>query len=163
MKLRPPPLQTLRTHRSSGILPPVWRELINDLTPGATFAAGVSVRAIADAESALGGVLPSDLRSLLQESNGVSGEHGLGLVWSLERIVADNAHFRGNDDFVDVYMPFDPLLFFADAGNGDQFAFVWTPRRDEVFAWDHETDSRRWVAPSLETYLRWWIGGDLTL
>ena len=84
-------------------------------------------------------------------------------MWSLERIVADNAFFRGNADFGELYMPFDPLLFFADAGNGDQFAFVWTPRRDEVFAWDHETDSRRWVAPSLETYLRWWLGGDLKL
>ena len=145
------------------MLPPVWRELIKDLAPDATLAMGVSDQAISDAEHVLGGALPSDLRSLLQETNGVSGEHGLGLVWSLERILADNALFRGNAEFVDLYMPFDPLLFFADAGNGDQFAFVWTPRRDEVFAWDHETDSRRWVAPSLEKYLRWWLGGDLKL
>src|SRR5688572_19524301 len=122
----------------------MWRELINELTPAATFAAGASTDALLDAETKLGGSLPPDLRALLEESNGVSGEYGLGLVWPIERIVADNILFRTHPEFADLYMPFDPLLFFADAGNGDQFAFVWTPRRDEVFAWDHESDSRRW-------------------
>jgi len=64
----------------------------------------------------------------------------------VERIAADNVGFRSNADFRELYMPFDPLLFFADAGNGDQFAFPRTPPRDEVFVWDHEDDSRRWVA-----------------
>jgi hypothetical protein len=141
----------------------MWRELITELTPAATFAVGASAEALLDAEANLGGSLPPDLRALLEESNGVSGEYGLGLVWPIERIVSDNALFRTNPEFADLYMPFDPLLFFADAGNGDMFAFVWTPRRDEVFAWDHETDSRNWVAPSLETYLRWWLAGDLKL
>ena len=61
---------------------------------------------------------------------------------------------------------FDPLLFFADAGNGDQFAFVITAgkiRRPDIFAWDHENDSRTWVAPSLAKYLEWWLSGDLKL
>lgn len=141
----------------------MWRDLINELTLAATFAAGASAEALSEAEANLGGLLPPDLRVLLEESNGVSGEYGLGLVWPIERIVSDNALLRASPDFADLYMPFDPLLFFADAGNGDLFAFVWTPRRDEVFAWDHETDSRNWVAPSLETYLRWWLAGDLKL
>jgi hypothetical protein len=28
-----------------------------------------------------------------------------------------------NTDFKELYMPFDCLLFFADAGNGDQFGY----------------------------------------
>ncbi|MEV6478906.1 hypothetical protein [Streptomyces sp. NPDC051576] len=28
------------------------------------------------------------------------------------------------------------------------------PERDNVFVWDHETDSRTWISPSLESFLR---------
>jgi hypothetical protein len=59
-------------------------------------------------------------------------------------------------------MPFDSLLFFADAGNGDQFAFPITGARvrDDVFVWDHESDSRRWYAGSLGQYIDWWLSGE---
>ena len=63
-------------------------------------------------------------------------------------------------------MPFDPLLFFGDAGNGDQFAYAIHEaqvRRNDIFAWDHETDSRTWVAPSLERYLEWWLSGRINV
>jgi hypothetical protein len=36
------------------------------------------------------------------------------------------------------------------------------PRQD-IFVWDHETDSRTWVAPRLEEYLEWWLDGRITL
>ena len=136
----------------------MWRELIAELTPHAEFTEPASEDAIARTVRALGGGLPEPLVSLLRETDGVRGQYGLGLVWPVRRILDDNTLFRSNLDFRGLCMPFDPLLFFADAGNGDQFAFVWVPRRDEVFVWDHETDSRRWVAPSLEVYLRWWTG-----
>jgi hypothetical protein len=58
------------------------------------------------------------------------------------------------------------LLFFGDAGNGDQFAFTIVDgavRRRKVFAWDHEDDSRTWVAPSLDKYLEWWATGRIKL
>jgi hypothetical protein len=139
----------------------VWRELIGDLEPAAEFAEPASEQALGDATATLGGELPAPLVELLRESNGVQGRHGIDLVWPLERVVADNLLFRTNPEFAALYMPFDPLLFFAGAGNGDQFAFLWTPRRDEVFVWDHESDSRRWVAGSLEQYLRWWLDGTL--
>jgi hypothetical protein len=77
----------------------------------------------------------------------------------LERIVTDNLRFRTS--FRDLYMPFQPLLFFADAGNGDQFCFPTTSSgvRDDVFVWDHENDSRTWYAASLKTYLDSWLTG----
>src|SRR5690348_12775719 len=48
----------------------------------------------------------------------------------------------------DLYMPFDPLFVFAWVGNGDLFFFPIQAggiHRDDVFLWDHETDSRVWV------------------
>jgi hypothetical protein len=64
--------------------------------------------------------LPRQLAELLLECDGVTGEHDLGLVWPVERVKKDNLEFRSDPDFASLYMPFDPLLFFADAGNGDQ-------------------------------------------
>ena len=82
-------------------------------------AAPQSIRA---AEAKLGAPLPSELRDLLSETNGVEGEYGLGLVWTAERIGEDNARFRSDPEFTDLYLPFEGLVFFSDAGNGDQFA-----------------------------------------
>src|SRR5436309_3434281 len=125
----------------------MWREVIADLTPDAAFSAPCSVTALTAAEQALSQRIPPALRDLLTETDGVRGAHGLGLVWNLDRIASDNMQFRSNDEFAPLYMPFEPLLFFADAGNGDQFAFLSPPvDRDDIFAWDHESDSRRWVA-----------------
>ena len=75
------------------------------------------------ADSSLRVEMPADLRELLCETNGVEGEYRLGLVWKLERIVEENLMFRHYANFRDLYMPFDHLYFFADAGDGDQLAF----------------------------------------
>jgi hypothetical protein len=141
----------------------VWRETISGWTDQASFHEGASEAAIRACEARLGRTLPRDLVELLRESNGVDGEYGLSLVWPVERIQADNLRFRTDATFASVYMPFDPLLFFADAGNGDQFAFVTRDRPTGVFAWDHETDSRTMIAPSLATYLQWWLDGRINL
>jgi hypothetical protein len=141
-----------------------WRELVQRLTPDCEFSPPAPAARIAAAERTLGAALPTALRSLLLESDGIAGQYGLGLVWPVERIAADNLAFRSNPDFRRLYMPFDPLLFFADAGNGDQFAFcvlAGEVRKADVFVWNHEDDSRAWAAPSLERYLEWWLSGRL--
>ena len=101
--------------------------------------------------------LPDDLRSLLAQSDGVEGIYGLDLVWPSARILDDNTKFRTLPTFRDLYMPFEPLLFFGDAGNGDQFAYrICGGRvRPGIFLWNHENDSRSWAAPSLERYFEW--------
>ena len=101
----------------------MWKEMIQQLTSDCTFSEPVSSGQIVAADSSLGVKMPADLRELLCETNGVEGEYGLGLVWNLDRIVEYNLMFRKNPDFRDLYMPFDHLYFFADAGSGDQFAF----------------------------------------
>ncbi|MEM7244506.1 MAG: SMI1/KNR4 family protein [Acidobacteriota bacterium] len=122
-----------------------------------TLTTGASSVALDEAESELGVAWPPSLRELLAASDGLQGAHGVGVVWSVGRIVRDNRAFRDSADFRELYMPFEHLLFFGDAGDGDQFAFpilAGAIRSEDVFVWRHETDSRAWLAPSLERYLR---------
>jgi hypothetical protein len=62
-------------------------------------------------------------------------------------------------------MPFDHLLFFADARNGDQFVFPIMADgviRQDVL-WNHNDDSRTCVAPSLMIFLERWLQGRLSV
>jgi hypothetical protein len=143
----------------------MWRERILTMCPAAEFGAPSSAAELAATEAAVGAALPLALRELLLECDGVHGNYGLGVIWSAARIRGDNLHFRTNADFRTLYMPFDSLLFFADAGNGDQFAFpvVGGAVRDDVFVWNHENDSRSRAAPSLQLYVEWWLTGRLKI
>ncbi len=141
-----------------------WREFVQSLTSDFTFQSSATLDEIEKAESSLGILFPDELKSLLQESDGIAGSYGSGLIWDVERIKKDNLNFRQFPDFKDLYMPFDHLLFFADAGNGDQFAFGILNRKirnSDIFVWNHEDDSRTWVAPSLDVYLEWLLNGKL--
>ncbi|MEV6205729.1 SMI1/KNR4 family protein [Kitasatospora sp. NPDC051914] len=131
----------------------MWREAALGAFPGAEFCRPAQVVALADAEHRLGRGLPAELRQLLLESNGIVGRSAVDTVWPVEQIVEQNLLFRSDGSFAELYMSFDALLFFGDNGGGDQFAFVQTPRRPDVFVWEHETDSRRWVARDLMDYL----------
>jgi len=144
----------------------MWLEFISGLAQDSKFHSPATLNDIINVESALEISLPKELKNLLEESNGVEGVYGLGLIWNTERIKRDNLAFRTSSDFNDLYMPFDHLLFFADAGNGDQFAFAILNkevRTPDIFVWNHENDSREWVAPSLEKYLEWWLTGKLKI
>jgi len=143
-----------------------WRSYVLSLTADAVFGPPADDAALRETEGRLGVLLPAELRSLYAQTNGVLGEHELALIWPVERLLGDNLMFRTHADFPELYMPFDPLLFFADAGNGDQFAFTVLAgevRRRDVFVWDHETDARVWAAPDLRLYLEWWLSGRLKL
>lgn len=123
-----------------------------------------SPEAVQRAERGLGLALPEHLRDLYAVSDGLTGEYGAGLVWPVDRLLEENQAYRSNPEFAELYMPFDPLLFFADAGNGDLFGFTvlaGSVRRPDVFSWDHETDSRTWAAPDLRLYVEWWLSGRL--
>jgi SMI1-KNR4 cell-wall len=63
-------------------------------------------------------------------------------------------------------MPFDHLLFFSDAGNGDLFGFSilnGSIQKDDIFVWNHEDDSRSWIASSLEAFIKGWITDKITV
>ncbi|MBF9069099.1 SMI1/KNR4 family protein [Streptacidiphilus fuscans] len=141
----------------------MWIELVSSLPGPTVLRSPASESSLQSCADALGHALPIDLAALLRESDGVEGEYGAGLVWSADRIASENLTLRQDEEFAALYMPFDPLIFFADAGNGDLFALLSAVRRPDVFVWDHETDSRTWVAPSLAKYLEWWQAGHIEL
>ncbi|MEU0274146.1 SMI1/KNR4 family protein [Streptomyces sp. NPDC006307] len=131
----------------------MWKEAAAASLPDARFRPPVEPPALAEAERRLGRSLPPRLIALLSETDGITDPHGTDVVWPLDRIVEQNLLFWSPDAFPDLYMPFDPLLFFGGNGGGDQFAFVLTPERPDIFVWDHETDSRVWAAGGLKDYL----------
>lgn len=141
-----------------------WRAYLSSRSPDIELRAGAGEDELSACEEALGLKLPNDLRELLSQSDGVVDEYGFGLVWLAKSVREENLGFRGNPDFARLYMSFDSVLFFGDAGNGDQFCFpiqAGAVRMPDIFVWDHENDSRRWAAPSLKLYFAWWLTGAL--
>ncbi|MFF9094252.1 SMI1/KNR4 family protein [Streptomyces sp. NPDC014802] len=131
----------------------MWKQAVAEVFPGAGFREPAEVSDLVAAEKRLGRTLPAELRKLLLESNGVIGHTHVDTVWSIDQIVERNLLFWSGETFAQLYMPFDALLFFGDNGGGDQFAFVQKPERPDIFVWEHESDSRRWVANNLRDYL----------
>jgi hypothetical protein len=141
----------------------MWKELIEDLKAGCRFVAPTDSGTIRQAEKRLLIKFPDDLCDLLLETNGIWEPSGAGLVWPIERIVADNIQFRSLPDFRELYMPFDHLLFFGDEGGGDQYAFrilAGAIRYNDVYEWIHENDTRQWFAGAMRDYLARSLGHD---
>jgi hypothetical protein len=113
-------------------------------------------RDVAAAEHALGSILPGELRGLLLESDGLADRYGTSVVWTAGEIARRNGEFRVEAGFRELYMPFDAMLFFGEAGDGDQFFYRILDgqvRHPDVYIWSHETDSRIWRAPTLAVFL----------
>lgn len=149
-------------HRSPGPVaeidsePPAWRGRLAAFGDAARFAPPASPAALGSLETALGLALPDELRSLLAESDGPADRYGASVVWPAAEMARQNREFRTNPDFRRLYMPFDSLLFFGEAGNGDQFfhrILDGHVRHPDVYLWDHENDSRTWRAGSLAIFL----------
>ena len=145
----------------------MWLEFLRSLPGELAFQPPASAASLDEAEASLHTTLPAELRALLTESDGVKGVYGIDLLWPVRRLVANNILFRSDDPFRSLYMPFDHMLFFGDPGNGDQFAFAidgdGTIRRSDIFVWDHENDSRKWLAPSLRLYFDWTTSGKIAI
>ncbi|MFC1436603.1 SMI1/KNR4 family protein [Streptacidiphilus sp. N1-3] len=139
----------------------MWTELVASLPGTAVFKPPASESSLTQCATILGHPLPTTLTTLLRESNGIEGNYGHGLIWSAGRIASENQFLREDAELATLYMPFAPLLFFADAGNGDLFALLARIDRHDVFVWNHEDDSRTWVASSLRQYLDWWLTGKI--
>ncbi|GGQ77509.1 SMI1/KNR4 family protein [Couchioplanes azureus] len=132
----------------------MWVELALSVYPEVELFERARSEDIDRIERIVGAPLPADLRGLLLETDGMLGEYSLDVVWNARRIADDNASFRANASFADLYQPFDDLLFFGDNGGGDQFAFMPHDPQAGVIVWQHENDNRRKVAEDLSDYLR---------
>lgn len=112
--------------------------------------------------------LPEELEELFRQTNGINenlnGEKIGELIWTVERVIEENKEYRSYPDFKELYMSFEQLLFFSDAGNGDLFGFVTLNGRFDrfdIFVWNHENDSRNWCAPNLTKFIEWWTNGTI--
>jgi len=142
----------------------MWIEYIKSVSDDFEFAQPATDQALEKAESTLGLSFPTELRDLLKETNGVEQRSAFLLfILSVERIENDNFEMR-HTQALSFYIPFNNLLFFADAGNGDKFGFPISQDGNigkDVFIWNHEDDSRSWRAPSLKTFIQWWQEGKV--
>ncbi len=138
----------------------MWQELIRATCSRCSFAPPASAEQLSAVSVALATDLPTELRSLLHETNGAKNEDGEG-IWSTEEIILRNSEMRsGLPD--NLYMPFAHALFFAESVNGSLFFFPIQHNgrinRPDVLEWEHETNSRTWIAGHLQ-----WFGDELTV
>jgi hypothetical protein len=76
------------------------------------------------------------------------------------RARGSRARIEAAERALDVAIPDElrSLLLESDGVVGEYgLGLVWP----DVFARNHEDDSRRWIAASLERYLGWWLSGKL--
>lgn len=104
--------------------------------------------------------LPNQLESLYLQSDGIIEKYKhmeiSHLIWSIAEVIKINKEMRNDDVYKKIYLPFDELLFFSDAGNGDLFAFVSLQgifEKQSIFIWNHEDDSRSLYASNLEEFI----------
>jgi len=120
--------------------------------------------------------LPDKLEELYRQTDGIdellyfeekgeltkTGE----LIWQIEKVIETNNTCRTAPYFKDIYKPLDQLLFISDAGNGDMFGYKTINGKfdgSDIYVWDHEDDSRNWVAPNLTKFIEGWTNGRITI
>ena len=143
----------------------MWKNIIHSISSNLSLKNPATNDELTDIQQCIHVELPNDLYQLLKETNGIEGEYG-DFIWSALKIKTENMNMRNIADFKDLYMPFDCLLFFADGGDGDLFGYSilnGIVQRDDIYVWNHENDSRTWVAPSLEIFMEWWKSGKITI
>ena len=143
----------------------MWKEFINSITKEQHFK-DPATSEIEEIQRKLDVVLPDELAALLTETNGVSDDYG-SLIWPTSVIIKDNLFFRNFEDYRDCYMPLDNLFFFSDAGNGDLFCYAILKNgkieKSDIYVWNHEDDSRTWVAASLKDFIKGWLTGEISV
>ena len=144
----------------------MWKDYIRSVTKGYDYKKPATKTEIGQINQKLNVELPNDLLELFNETNGVFDEFDYPLIWATDQIVKENLFFRNFVDYKDIYMPFDHLLFFSNAGNGDLFGYPvlnGVIQRDDIFVWDHETDSRKMIASSLKDFIEGWTSGRIII
>ena len=138
----------------------MWCELVESVCSECTFAPPGDEQSLNDIEAAL----PPELRALLLESNGIGGDCA---IMPVERMITVNLELRSFPEHDDLYMPFDNLLCFGSPGNGDMFFFPVQSNgkvnNPDIFLWNHEDDSRTWIANNLEQFVTKWYAGQWKL
>ena len=78
---------------------PSLKDQIAILAADAKFTVSVDPSRVAAAEVKLGITVPTRLREFLKEADGVTADHGAGVIWSIAQIESENLAFRSNPDY----------------------------------------------------------------
>ncbi len=144
----------------------MWKEYLLSISKECQFKAPATEADIFPIKRDLNIDLPKKLADLYKETNGVFGIYGISFIWSTEQMVKENLFFRAIQKQSDSMRSLDTFLFFSDAGNGDLFGYSienGSIQNDEIYVWDHEDDSRRVIASSLEEFIKGWILGEISV
>ncbi len=130
-----------------------WRERALICDPEASLHEPAKESEIKEAEEKLGLELPDELKSIYSESDGIFMNTGANTVMRIRDLVYENLDLRDPEGYDELYMPFNNLLFFGGAGNGDLWAFGIKMNGDidtlNIYGWNHEDDGRPCVASSI--------------
>lgn len=140
------------------------------------FYPGASPYEIAEAEVQLEAIIPSSIKALLLETNGVmnmlaidNGEwfEDMWLVWTISEIVEHNRRCRSASGQVTYERDFRELLFFAGAGS-DGILFGFPCMEDHVCScnvsvWYPIEDELTQVATSFDEFLEAWLMGTISI
>ena len=142
----------------------MWKDLIQNISTGCVYGEPASIEDIEVLEKLFSIQIPKELRSLLYETNGINDSYGYSLIWSIEKITRENLNL--GERLEDVYLPFNNLLFFADARNGDMFGYSISDRsikQNDIYLWNHRNNEQTQIAPSLNDFVEDWIRGKLSI
>lgn len=111
--------------------------------------------------------IPTELEELYHQTNGVKllleGMYIGDLIWPVEKVLQTNREYRQSTTLSEIYSSHEPMLFFSDSGCGDLFGFSVGDGlgQPDVFVWNHEEESRTWVAPDLKSFVAGWLTGEI--
>ncbi|XIG89213.1 SMI1/KNR4 family protein (plasmid) [Priestia aryabhattai] len=137
---------------------------MQNISTGCIYGEPASIEDIEVLEKLFSIQIPKELRSLLYETNGINDSYGYSLIWSIEKITRENLNL--GERLEDVYLPFNNLLFFADARNGDMFGYSILDRsikQNDIYLWNHRNNEQTNIAPSLNDFVEDWIRGKLSI
>lgn len=144
----------------------MWKNYIHSISKEYNFRDPAAESEITQIKEELNVELPEKLIKLFDETNGVFDIYDFPLIWSAEQMIEENLFYRNDEEYKNIFMPFDHLLFFASAGNGDLFGYAILNghiQKEDIYVWDHEDDSRRWIASSLEEFIKGWIISEISI
>jgi hypothetical protein len=123
--------------------------------------------ALGDAEDRLGVILPAALRTLLLETDGISGAGRGEPVWPVERIAEENLLLRAEGSTPALPDGADEdLLFFGDLGEGRLLAYELVGDEideTDVYVWQPDLREAVWVASDLQSMLDDWARGEVSV
>ena len=144
----------------------MWKDYLISISKECQFKAPATEVDISLIKRYLNIDLPQKLADLYKETNGVFGNYGISFIWSTEQMVKENLFFWTIHKQNDSIRSLDKFLFFSDAGNGDLFGYSienGSIQYDDIYVWNHEDDSQRVIASSLEEFIKGWILGEISV